>query len=99
MRLVAFKNRDKTVKFSDFFSKVAEEVLMTPVILWNRLSTQQLLQFNLSSLENATKKTSWLLLHATVMLTVVPVASKNGNTSATYNKARYKLKNCCSVWL
>jgi hypothetical protein len=56
---------------------------MTPVVSWNRLSTWQLLQFNLGSLDNATKKTSWLLLQATVTLTVVPVASKTGNTSVT----------------
>ncbi|KAJ7848226.1 hypothetical protein B0H13DRAFT_1906866 [Mycena leptocephala] len=63
------------------WSRAAEEALMTPVVSWNRLSTRQLLQFNLGSLDNATKKTSWLLLQATVTLTVVPVASKNGNAS------------------
>jgi hypothetical protein len=58
MRLVALKNRDKTGKKYDFFSRAAEEVLMTPVVSWNKLSTRQLLQFNLGSLDNATKKTS-----------------------------------------
>jgi hypothetical protein len=56
---------------------------MTLVVSWNRVSIQQHLQFNLSSLDNATKKTWWLLLQATVTLTVAPVASKNGNTSVT----------------
>jgi hypothetical protein len=96
MRLVALKNRDKTGKIYNFFSRAAEEALMTPVVSWNRLSTRQLLQFNLGSLDNAITKTSWLLLQATVTLTVVPVASKNGNTSVTvlgallpYNLVQY----------
>jgi hypothetical protein len=50
----------------------------------------------LSPLDNARKITSWLLLHATVTLTVVLVASKKGNGSVTvlgallpYNLVQY----------
>jgi hypothetical protein len=48
-----------------------------PVVSWNKLSRR----LNLCCLDNATKKTSWLPLHATVTLTVVLVALKKGNTS------------------
>jgi hypothetical protein len=42
---------------------------------------EQLPQLNMNSLDNATKRiTSWLLLHATVMLTVAAVASKKKAT-------------------
>jgi hypothetical protein len=57
LRLIALKKLWQDERKSCIFIESFWRTGKPPVVLWNRLSTRQLLQLNLSSLDNANKRT------------------------------------------